>query len=106
MAWLDQSDADTYDEHGPLPHDIALERQKRGSFFIIATATPSALIYDRMEGAVDWADDHVGRGAEIFVGMNPRTSEGKGKDAVGAVTACYVDLDLPEGLDREEDWLE
>src|SRR5579859_7754086 len=75
--------------------------EPRGSFFIIASKTADGLIYDRLEQAVDWADTHDRNGAELFIGMNPRSHEGKGKDAVEAVTACYVDLDLPEGETAE-----
>ncbi len=71
--------------------------EPRGSFFIIASKTADGLIYDRLETAVDWADAHDRNGAEVFLGMNPRAHEGKGKDAVEQITACYVDLDLPEG---------
>jgi hypothetical protein len=50
----------------------------RGSFFIIATTTAEgALIYDRLEQAVDWADAQDRAGAEVFVGMNPREREAK-----------------------------
>jgi hypothetical protein len=71
--------------------------EPRGSFFIIASKTADGLIYDRLEAAVDSADTHDRNGAEVFLGMNPRAHEGKSKDAVEHVTACYVDLDLPEG---------
>jgi hypothetical protein len=40
--------------------------ESRGSFFIIATAAADSLIYDRLEQAVDWADEQAHRGAEIF----------------------------------------
>jgi hypothetical protein len=73
-----------------------------GSFFIVATTTADGtLIYDRLEQAVDWADAQDRAGAEVFVGMNPRERAARGKDAVTAVTACYVDLDLPEGESQE-----
>ncbi len=75
--------------------------EPRGSFFIIASRTADGLIYDRLETAVDWADTHDRNGAEVFLGMNPRAHEGKSKDAVEHVTACYVDLDLPEGETQE-----
>jgi hypothetical protein len=68
-----------------------------GSFFIIASKTADALIYDRLDQAVDWADLHDRNGAELFIGMNPRAREGKNRDAVTHVTAFYVDLDLPAG---------
>src|SRR5919201_11820 len=86
----------------------ALQRQggatmaPRGSFFIIATTTADgALLYDRLEQAVDWADAQDRTGAEIFVGMNPREREARGKAAVAVVTACYVDLDLTDGESQE-----
>jgi hypothetical protein len=50
-----------------------------------------------IEAAAEWADQQAAGGAEVFLSMNPRAHEGKGKDAVTRVTACYVDLDLPEG---------
>jgi hypothetical protein len=34
--------------------------------------------------------------------MNPREREARGKDAVDRVTACYVDIDLPEGTAQED----
>jgi hypothetical protein len=71
--------------------------EPRGSFFIIASKTADALIYDRLDQAVDWADLHDRNGAELFIGMNPRAREGKNRDAVTHVTAFYVDLDLPAG---------
>jgi hypothetical protein len=33
--------------------------------------------------------------------MNPREREARGKAAVAAVTACYVDLDLTDGESQE-----
>jgi hypothetical protein len=71
--------------------------EPRGSFFMIASKTADGLIYDRLEQAVDWADTHERNGAELFVGMNPRASEGKNRETVTQVSACFVDLDLPEG---------
>lgn len=73
----------------------------RGSFFIIATSTRDGLIYDRLEQAIEWADHQARTGAELFLGMNPRAREGRDKAAVERVTACYVDLDLPEGETQE-----
>jgi len=74
----------------------------RGSFFIIATQSGEDLIYDRLEHAAQWANEHASHGAELFIGMNPREREAKGKDAVSVLTSCYVDLDLPEGESQEE----
>jgi hypothetical protein len=69
----------------------------RGSFFLLVTATSEGLIYDRLDEAVDWAEQQDGSGAEVFIGMNPRAGQAGHKEAVPAVTACFVDLDLPEG---------
>jgi len=74
----------------------------RGSFFLIATQSGEDLIYDRLEHAAQWARAHALQGAELFIGMNPREREAKGKDAVSVLTSCYVDLDLPEGESQEE----
>jgi len=71
--------------------------EPRGSFFIIASTTANRLMYDRVDQAVDWADAHDRNNTEIFIGMNPRAREGKSKASVTHVSACYVDLDLPEG---------
>jgi hypothetical protein len=71
--------------------------EPRGSFFVIASKTADGLIYDRLEQAVDWSDSHDRNGAELFIGMNPRAHEGRNKDAVTHVSACFVDLDLLEG---------
>src|SRR5437868_5873758 len=75
----------------------ASHMEPRGSFFVVAFRTADGLIYDRLEQAVDWADAHDRHGAELFIGMNPRAREGKGKDPVERLSACFVDLDLPEG---------
>ena len=75
--------------------------EPRGSFFLIATATPEALVYDRLETAIDWAEEHA-RANELFLGMNPRSHAGKGKDAVTRLTACYADLDLADGVAPED----
>jgi hypothetical protein len=69
----------------------------RGSFFLVATKAGDSLIYDRLEQAIDWADEHHRNGAEVFIGMNPRQRAARCKDAVLVVTSCYADLDLPEG---------
>ncbi len=72
--------------------------EARGSFFVIATTHGNNLIYDRLTEAVDWADEQARDGAEIFLGVNPRAREhGKSKDAVEQLTACFADLDMPEG---------
>lgn len=76
--------------------------EPRGSFFLIATATKEALVYDRLESAIDWAEEHARDGDELFLGMNPRRHAGKSKDAVTTVTACYADLDLPDGVTPED----
>lgn len=56
----------------------------------VSNGTPQHL--DR---ALQWASDQHRTGCEIFVGYNPRiTATGKGKDDVGAMLACYADLDL------------
>jgi hypothetical protein len=80
--------------------------EPRGSFFVIASKTADGLIYDRLDQAVDWADLHDRNGAELFIGMNPRVHEGKNKDAVTRVTACYMDLDLPEGETVESAYIQ
>jgi hypothetical protein len=67
----------------------------------IATKTDDGLIYDRIEQALDWAELQDRGGAEVFIGMNPRTRMGKSKDAVSYLSACFVDLDLPEGVTHE-----
>jgi hypothetical protein len=82
-------------------HRAGSTMEPRGSFFVIASKTADGLIYDRIDQAVDWADTHDRNGAELFLGMNPRAREGKDKAAVEHVTACYVDLDLPEGETQE-----
>src|SRR6516225_5978547 len=74
--------------------------EARGSFFLIVTQAGESLIFDRLEQACDWADYHARNGAELFIGANPREREGRGQDAVERLTACFVDLDLAEGLDR------
>lgn len=50
----------------------------------------------RVDQAIQWADTQYHRnGYELFVGYNPRIATGgKSKDDVGAVVACYQDLDL------------
>jgi len=73
----------------------------RGSFFIIAVAAGDTLIYDRLEQAVDWARQHDRNGTEIFIGVNPRAREGRGKADVETITACFADLDLAEGEDQD-----
>jgi hypothetical protein len=74
--------------------------ESRGSFFRIVAQAGESLIFDRIEQACDWADYHPRNGAELFLGVNPREREGRGQDAVERLTACFVDLDLPEGTDR------
>ncbi|PZS04487.1 MAG: hypothetical protein DLM70_07755 [Chloroflexi bacterium] len=75
--------------------------EARGSFFIIATAAGDALIYDRLEQAVDWAQHHDRNGTELFIGVNPRAREARDKSAVETVTAAFVDLDLADGESQE-----
>jgi hypothetical protein len=70
-----------------------------GNFFIIATQAGDDLIYDRLELAVDWADSRNRDGAELFVGMNARAHEGRDKESVTQLTACYADLDFPDGME-------
>jgi hypothetical protein len=73
----------------------------RGSFFLLVTATSEGLIYDRLDEALDWTEQQDESGAEVFIGMNPRTGQARHKEAVPAVTACFVDLDLPEGYSTD-----
>lgn len=73
----------------------------RGSFFILVTATSEGVIYDRLGAALDWASQQDEGGAEVFIGMNPRTGQAGSKQAVLAVTACFVDFDLPEGYSMD-----
>ncbi len=75
--------------------------EPRGSFFLIVTDHGEDLVYDRLEAAVDWVDYQAHTGAEVFIGMNPRVREGKDKASVERVTACFVDLDLPDGETQE-----
>jgi hypothetical protein len=79
----------------------ATHMEPRGSFFVITSKTAQSLIYDRLQQAVDWVERHDGNGTELFIGLNSRAHEGKGKDAVEHLAACFVDLDLPEGETRE-----
>src|SRR5918911_61135 len=69
----------------------------RGSFWIVATATADGLLYERLEQALAWADAHDRAGTELFIGVNPRSSEGKTKASVPTVTCCFADLDLAGG---------
>jgi hypothetical protein len=62
-----------------------------GSFWLPVNGGRSAQI-DR---ALQWANRQYQGGAEVFVGYNPRiTPTGSKKEHVGAVLACYADLDL------------
>jgi hypothetical protein len=76
--------------------------EARGSFFLIVAQAGESLIFDRIEQACDWADYHARNGCELFLGVNPREREGRGQDAIERLTACYVDLDLPDGVERGE----
>ena len=69
----------------------------RGSCWIIATPTADGLLYERLEQALSWADGHDRAGTELFIGVNPRSSEGKTKASVPTVTCCFADLDLAGG---------
>jgi hypothetical protein len=69
----------------------------RGSFWIVATATTDGLLYERLEQALAWADAHDRAGTELFIGVNARSSEGKTKASVPAVTCCFADVDLAGG---------
>ena len=77
-----------------LRRDTANHMTPRGSFWIVATATANGLLYERRDQALAWADGHARQGAELFVGVNARSMEGKTKTAVPVVTACFADLDL------------
>jgi hypothetical protein len=83
-----------YWELRALRRDGAKHMTPRGSFWIVATATADGLLYERLDQALAWADQHDARGTELFVGVNGRSIEGKTKTAVPAVTACFADLDL------------
>jgi hypothetical protein len=69
----------------------------RGSFWIVATATPDGLVYERLEQALAWADAHDRAGTEPFIGVNGRSGEGKTKASVPTATCCFADLDLSDG---------
>ena len=71
----------------------------RGSFFVIATPAGGNLIYDRLEQAADWAQRQDRNGVELFIGMNPREHEARDKASVARLTACYVDVDFPDGTE-------
>jgi hypothetical protein len=60
----------------------------------VATATADGLLYERLDQALAWADGHDRQGTELFVGVNSRSTEGRTKASVPAVTACFVDLHL------------
>jgi hypothetical protein len=83
-----------YWELRALHRDGGNHMTPRGSFWIVATATADGLLYERLDQALAWADGHDRQGAELFVGVNGRSIEGKTKAAVPAVTACFADLDL------------
>jgi hypothetical protein len=48
-------------------------------------ATADGLLYDRLDQALAWADQHDARGTELFVGVNACSLEGKTKASVPAV---------------------
>ena len=83
-----------YWELRALRRDGANPMIPRGSFWIVATATADGLLYERLDQALAWADGHDRQGTELFVGVDARSTEGKTKAAVPAVTCCFVDLDL------------
>ena len=83
-----------YWELRALHREAGSRMTPRGSFWVVATATADGLLYERLDQALAWADQHDARGTELFVGVNGRSIEGKTKAAVPAVTACFADLDL------------
>ena len=74
-----------YWELRALRRDGATRMTPRGSFWVVATATPDGLLYERLDQALEWADTHDRQGAELFVGVNARSMEGRTK-AGGAPT--------------------
>jgi putative DNA primase/helicase len=62
-----------------------------GSFWLPVNGGRS----QQIDRALQWASRQYQGGAEVFVGYNPRiTPTGSKKEHVGAVLACYADLDL------------
>ena len=69
--------------------------EPRGSTsFHVASSPGGDLLFDGVDHAVSWALEQDAGGAEVFVGVNPRSSsEGKGLEDVAVVTTCFADLD-------------
>lgn len=79
-----------YTELRALKRQADSSMKPLGSFFLNGDYQPG----------IEWADRMVSQGAEVFIGVNPRTrNDGKTKDSIDTLVSLYADLDLEgEGI--------